>query len=396
MASLSEKELEQLIQRAASPDEEAALGATRVLFRQVIEPNCDSFDPEAVARYIVLFAKLIAEVLPGYEAAALVDRYQRIRKPRRYEGEPQRVCVLSRVTLGADVAVTSVLLDAVKRRFPRAEVCLVGPSKNLELFAADPRVAPMPVPYGRSGTLRERLLASQALRGVVDRPGTLVIDPDSRLTQLGLIPVGDDAQYLFFESRAYRSESGVPLSLLAAEWARKTLGVERARAYLQPVETHESTAITISLGVGENEEKRIGDEAEWAAVSKLASLGHPVLIDCGAGGEEAARVDRLMEKLQKPHNVRLHEGSFASFAAQIMRSKLYFGYDSAGQHVAAASGVPLVTLFAGYACESTFARWRPSGAGSIHIIKADGESVEELKERVLSALISAAEEAGLS
>jgi ADP-heptose:LPS heptosyltransferase len=396
VASLSEKELEQLIQRAASPDEEAALGATRVLFRQVIEPNCDSFDPEAVARYIVLFAKLIAEVLPGYEAAALVDRYQRIRKPRRYEGEPQRVCVLSRVTLGADVAVTSVLLDAVKRRFPRAEVCLVGPSKNLELFAADPRVAPMPVPYGRSGTLRERLLASQALRGVVDRPGTLVIDPDSRLTQLGLIPVGDDAQYLFFESRAYRSESGVPLSLLAAEWARKTLGVERARAYLQPVETHESTAITISLGVGENEEKRIGDEAEWAAVSKLASLGHPVLIDCGAGGEEAARVDRLMEKLQKPHNVRLHEGSFASFAAQIMRSKLYFGYDSAGQHVAAASGVPLVTLFAGYACESTFARWRPSGAGSIHIIKADGESVEELKERMLLALTSAVAEAGLS
>jgi hypothetical protein len=29
------------------------------------------------------------------------------------------VFVLSRVTLGADVAVTSVLLDAAKRRFPK-------------------------------------------------------------------------------------------------------------------------------------------------------------------------------------------------------------------------------------------------------------------------------------
>lgn len=396
MASLSEKEVEQLVWRAVSPDEETALAATRVLFRQVIEPNCDSFDPAAVARYVALFARLIADILPGYEVGALLDRYQRIRRPRRYEGEPERVCVLSRVTLGADVAVTSVLLDAAKQRFPQAEICMVGPSKNLELFAADCRIVPLPVSYGRSGSLRERLLASQALRGVVDRPETLVIDPDSRLTQLGLIPVCDDAQYLFFESRAYRSESGVPLSLLAAEWARKTLGVQNAGAYLRPAEVPESVAITISLGVGENEEKRIGDDAEWAAVSKLASLGHSVLIDRGAGGEEAERVDRLMDKLQKPHNVRLHEGSFASFAAHIMGSKLYFGYDSAGQHVAAASGVPLVTLFAGYACESTFARWRPSGSGPTYIVKADGESAEELKERMLLALTSAVAEAGLS
>lgn len=396
MSSLSEKDLEQLIRRAASPDEETALAATRVLFRQVIEPNCDSFDPAAVARYVAIFAKLIADILPGHEAVALIKRYQRIRKPRPYAGEPGRVCVLSRVTLGADVAVTSVLLDAAKQRFPQAEICLVGPPKNLELFGADSRVVPLPVSYGRSGALRERLLASQALRGVVDGPNTLVIDPDSRLTQLGLIPVCDDAQYLFFESRAYRPESGVPLSLLAAEWARKTLGIQNARAYLRPAEAPESVAITISLGVGENEEKRIGDEAEWVAVSKLASLGHTVLIDRGAGGEESARVDRLMEKLGNADNVRLHEGSFASFASYIMRSKLYFGYDSAGQHVAAASGVPLVTLFAGYACESTFARWRPSGPGPIYIVKADGESAEQLTERTLSALTSAAAEASLS
>ena len=31
----------------------------------------------------------------------------------------------------------------------------------------------------------------------------MVIDPDSRLTQLGLIPVCDDSRYFFFESRAF-------------------------------------------------------------------------------------------------------------------------------------------------------------------------------------------------
>ena len=36
--------------------------------------------------------------------------------------DPQQVFVLSRVTLGADVAVTSIVLDAAKRRFPERAI----------------------------------------------------------------------------------------------------------------------------------------------------------------------------------------------------------------------------------------------------------------------------------
>src|SRR6185369_7602287 len=70
------------------------------------------------------------------------------------------VYVLSRITLGADVAVTSVLLDAAKRRYPKAEIFFVGPEKNYEMFAADPRIQNAPAPYARSGSLTERLQAS--------------------------------------------------------------------------------------------------------------------------------------------------------------------------------------------------------------------------------------------
>ena len=45
--------------------------------------------------------------------------------------------MLSRVTLGADVAITSVILDAAKQRFPNANIYFVGPQKSWELFAAD-------------------------------------------------------------------------------------------------------------------------------------------------------------------------------------------------------------------------------------------------------------------
>jgi ADP-heptose:LPS heptosyltransferase len=54
----------------------------------------------------------------------------------------------------------------------------------------------------------------------------------------------------------------------------------------------------------------------------------------------------------------------------ITQCDLYAGYDSAGQHAAAASGVPLVSIFAGAPSERFRTRWAPSGPGRIHIIDA--------------------------
>ena len=60
------------------------------------------------------------------------------------------------------------------------------------------------------------------------------------------------------------------------------------------------------------------------------------------GGEEAERVTALAQSLGNPERLHLHDGSYASFASHIVQSQLYVGYDSAGQHVAAAANVPLV------------------------------------------------------
>jgi ADP-heptose:LPS heptosyltransferase len=64
------------------------------------------------------------------------------------------------------------------------------------------------------------------------------------------------------------------------------------------------------------------------------------------------------------------DGSFAGFAAQIARSALYVGYDSAGGHVAAACGVPMVSIFGGAVSERMVQRWRPTGPGTIKIVRA--------------------------
>jgi hypothetical protein len=69
--------------------------------------------------------------------------------------------------------------------------------------------------------------------------------------------------------------------------------------------------------------------------------------------------------------MRTHDGAFAPFAAEIARSKLFVGYDSAGGHVASACGVPLISIANGFASERMLARWRPNGA----VIRGDGSNV---------------------
>ena len=79
------------------------------------------------------------------------------------------------------------------------------------------------------------------------------------------------------------------------------------------------------------------------------------------------------------------DGSFAGFAAIIAGSSLYVGYDSAGQHVAAACGVPLISIFAGFPAPRMFERWRPVGPGC-KVIRVDVPEPTETLARVQAAL----------
>ena len=101
--------------------------------------------------------------------------------------------------------------------------------------------------------------------------------------------------------------------------------------------------IAVSLGVGENDAKRLPDPFEEELLRLLASTGMSICIDTGAGGEESERVERAIRRSSAAATT--WNGSFAGFAAIIASSHLYVGYDSAGQHVAAASGVPLISIF---------------------------------------------------
>jgi ADP-heptose:LPS heptosyltransferase len=293
--------------------------------------------------------------------------------------------VLSRVTLGADVAVTSVLLDAARRRFPRTRLVFVGPPKNFELFAADGRIEHAPIAY-RRGSLHERLAIRPDLEALLAAPDSVTIDPDSRLTQLGLLPVGAEDRYHLFESRAYGGTSDAALPQLAAAWAEETFGIAGARPYLALKETPAHRGgIAVSLGVGENPAKRLPDPFEENLLRLLAETDAEICVDRGAGGEERARVERAVAR--SGARVTFWDGSFAGFAAIVADSRLYVGYDSAGQHVAAAAGVPLITIFAGFPAPRMFDRWRPTGERAA-VIRVDRPDDDLVLAKVRDACVS--------
>lgn len=347
-------------------------GHSHLLFRVVAEGLADRFEPALCDAYARLFSDVIARRIDGLHAQHLFDRYRRIRKPRVFDTDPaaiRHVFVLSRVTLGADIAVTSVLLDAARRKFPQARIMLAGPRKSWELFAGS-EISHIPVPYRRDGSLESRFAVFEDLRGALCCPASVVIDPDSRLTQLGLLPVCPEENYFFFESRAFGGAGEERIGALARRWACRTFGLEECGSFLYPLPPDTSLAadITVSLGVGENPLKRIGGNFERDLLNYLAGKG-TVLVDKGAGGEEASRVEYAIG--DNGARIQVWDGSFAGFASHIARSKFYVGYDSAGAHAAAAAGVPLVSVFAGFASERMFQRWRPTGRAASVVVRAD-------------------------
>src|SRR5258708_6585532 len=134
-----------LLDRAISED------SGRTFFSVVVERLGDLFEPRLCAVYDRLMSDVIARVATELKSRLRTSGAGCPEPPETAE----RVYVLSRVTLGAEVAVTSVLLDAAKRRYPDAEIILAGPRKSFELFEADPCVRHVSTPYSRGGSLAD-------------------------------------------------------------------------------------------------------------------------------------------------------------------------------------------------------------------------------------------------
>jgi len=423
-----------LCEIATLDDTALAEAGWRELFSHLVEPLSDSFD----LRYCSLYDRLFAQVvtfcrrLPGAEAldselrrfglnseADILRRKERLQEPPPFsaqQGEAVRkVFVPSRVTFGADVAVTSVIVAAAKEIFPRAEIVLLAQRQTGQLFAGDARVRVHPVEYDRGGHLLQRLNIWLEIVKAIDeereglRPEEYwAIDPDSRLTQLGVLPlIENEGQYRLFPSRGYRKEGIEALAGLARAWLEECFEAAGAPylalhdsdiAYGRRIrqELRERGAqhiVTVNFGVGGNDRKRVGDEFEVKLISRLLAEGGTVILAKGVGSVEVGRSERLASVLREKGwrviEIRKEEtissvnaseasspllvtwqGEIGAFCGLIAASDLYLGYDSAGQHFAAALGVPTIDIFVDRTYPMIAKRWRPSGPGIVKLVDA--------------------------
>ncbi|MGI9250332.1 MAG: glycosyltransferase family 9 protein [Pseudohongiellaceae bacterium] len=434
----------QLLCEMATAFDDDALNniAAQALFGIIIERLCDDFEELQTETYNRLISQVIGFLRQLPEGAelhaqlndfdlgseqALFRRIESIRlqpdQPVPADATPEKILILSRVTIGADIAITSVISQRVASRFPNAEIVIIGNHKLRQIYAADSGMRVRELSYIRRGGLLERFAAWLALLDTVrDEVGDLpdekflLFDPDSRLTQLGVLPLVNDSQYRFFNSRGkpeYPPMASV--SELANLWLDAILQTsdshhpavwppqaerELAGQLLEPTRASGRHIITLNLGVGGNERKRVGDEFEQELILHLLQEkgreqdpDNLILLDLGFGTTERQRNEQIITAVEQAgfvahtckfadlnaipnsqsSNIRLLgvECSVAEVAALIAHSQEFIGYDSACQHLAAALGIPTFTLFAGTTNPKFVRRWHACGPNRSEILFVD-------------------------
>jgi hypothetical protein len=291
---------------------------------------------------------------------------------------------------------------------------LIGGSKLDQSYGGNSRIRLRRVPYNRKGGLLDRLSSWQTVLKIIDQElaacpleNTILIDPDSRLSQLGVLPIIDLDHYFFFDSRSEISFAGnLAMAQLTNVWLNKLTDAEdfshpkvwllpsnlqkAAQLYAKLKNNGAGRVIAINFGVGGNPRKKVGMLLEQELLLTLLQEPNTViLLDKGIGDEELRDSDALMARIKakgytthdavfnKKLDTQLHWGiiglqsRIGEIAAIIAECDEYIGYDSACQHIAAALKTPCLTIFAGSNNMRFIRRWSAFGSNSCKIVHVD-------------------------
>ena len=467
---LSLNDLDSLLETALSGDPQSAREGTRILFREVIEPLGDSFLAPDRLRQERLLARAISRArrlpqaseldarLTGLECqdeSALQRRIPGRRRPKPFDPERRqrlkKILVLSRITLGADVLLTSTILEKMRQVFPEAQIIFVGDPKNAALFGSHShRIRVRLLHYPRRGVLMDRLLSwiplldalAEEVAALESGEDFIVINPDSRFLQSGVLPIlgeKDEERHYYFWEGSVPTDASSKSSQVEdlVEWLDLTFGPSQGQRVVGPAlylppsddtfglqlfETMElgdrSFVVGMNLGVGGNQEKRIHEAGETLSrferdlVLKILADGATLILDKGAGPVEAARAGELVDvaasagirtleiqssesttvpvALEQPYGLICFQGSAARFASLLRHCHLYLGYDSLGQHLAGALGRDVLAIFAAHSTGVFAQRWQTAGTGNIRTIQiGPGPLSPSRQERLTSEVFQA-------
>ncbi|MBN2593960.1 MAG: glycosyltransferase family 9 protein [Sedimentisphaerales bacterium] len=403
--------------------------AAAALFEIIVEELCDDYEEMPVEIYSRVMSQVITYCRNVPAGTALdkrltdfgISSFEELNHrsnfihSREYkhdiEKPPEKIILLSRVTIGADVAILSVIVQRLARIFPQVEIVIIGSDKLSGIFGGNSGIRIHPLNYARRGGLFERFSSWHAASNILaeempldSEENILLIDPDSRISQLGVLPLTHHDNYLFFNSRKCASSGkNARMAELANRWIDMVFGVSGfcfPRIWTQSSVARQARnmacsiraagckkLITINLGIGNNPRKRLDSDFEKKLLGEiLKSPQTVVLLDRGFGEDELSRSDSLISYLQdqghQTANARLGnseypgishgtvgvECSIGEIAALIAECDEFIGYDSACQHIAAAVQTPTLTIFAGSNNKSFIRRWSACGNTQCNIV----------------------------
>jgi len=406
--------------------------AAQSLFSIIIESLCDDFEELQTETYnrvmtqVITFCRRLSagkeldRSLNDFRVYSRMDLLERI-KTIRLEAKSlsrhrdiKKILLLSRVTIGADVAVTSIIIQRLAELYPNAEMVLIGGSKLDEIYGGNPRIRLQKAEYERKGGLLERLSNWQLVLNIIQQElascpldNTILVDPDSRLSQLGVLPIISPDHYFFLDSRsAFSFAANMSMAQLTNTWLDRVTGVVDFRypgVWLLPDPVQKAAAlynrlknngarwvIAINFGVGGNPRKKVGRLLEQKLLLSLLKKPNTViLLDKGLGEKELQYSNFLLNAV-KQNGYTIEETVFAAefnsdissgviglqtrigeIAAIIANCDEYIGYDSACQHIAAALQTPCLTIFAGSNNMRFIRRWSAFGANNCRLVHVD-------------------------
>jgi heptosyltransferase-3 len=99
------------------------------------------------------------------------------------------------------------------------------------------------------------------------------------------------------------------------------------------------------------EDERVAQMIDWIQQDLKTS----VIVTCGPDLKEKQRIDHILSLCVSSPKKLLGKVSLTQWAALVKRAKLFIGVDSAPMHIAAAQGIPSLSLFG----PTGYQNWRP-------------------------------------
>ncbi|MFH1776132.1 MAG: hypothetical protein ABH952_01005 [Candidatus Omnitrophota bacterium] len=330
--------------------------------------------------------------------------------------DAEKVFVFSRGTIGGDVNLTSIVLQKITETMPQAKIVFLGDLHRLgSLFAGIKNISFVDFPYRRTETLANQIADSLKAVNILEtngyEPGMPVIDLSGHGLIHGMMPVCNEEDHYYFPMVAPKGkslgeeineQSNRVFDALGATYSKLHIADEELSAVAGFYDKlpRGKKVITMAFGVGGDYTKAVSEEFEQEVVSGVIDRGSLAILNGGFGEVEEARTVQLIEAIREkghkiyividelrtetkkilqenglnfyvvkdtiaeveiPDDVELivHFGKISTCTVLIANSACFIGYDSMTQHLAAASRVPEVIVYAGCETERFPELWRP-------------------------------------